>query len=678
MVALCCAFLALALPLVWWNSGAYDEGPHIASGFSYLTTGVFSGGIGNPPLAQLLVALPVLLRGHGYPLFDETALPWARLPVLLATLATALLIWHGGRRHGGRLAGLAGMALWVFEPTVLAHGTLATVDMIATAGVVFTTYSLWRVGSKPTMQSLALAGVVLGATLLTKYSVWMLLPVWAACVAWPWGRAAGPVPGARARHVARRLGAFSVVSVIAYVVLCSGFLWRGVGSPAPAGARAALALVAPALPAACVRGLADVSAHARGGHMAYLLGQHSPTGFAAYFFVAMAAKWTLPFLALLVTGAVLFAAKRRLPAPAECALLLPPIAWVVVASTVSRVDIGIRHLLPILPLLCEAAGVTVAALASRGRAWQLAMIAVVVVHAASSLSSWPHEIGYFNIAAGGAAHGDRVLIDSNIDWGTDRKWVTAAADADATLRVDGPRTEGYTHTLANVNRMRGLFRDRDDEWGEWPDSLTVRVVTPAWRILRSGQPCPTPALDWVPRGLGIAGPVPVSMLVSAAIEQGRSAEAESLLTVSVAQPDSASRAFGRLGLALLAIHGDQLARAESLLTLVGPSGRSADDVRPHYPASLPSELAAVHEAEAQGTAAAELSIANWLAQHGAYDGAFRHAERAWHLDPTRDDALTFLGNLSLDEKAGSLFVDDLPPARGFWLSDLRRRQALRY
>ena len=185
-------------------------------------------------------------------------------------------------------------------------------------------------------------------------------------------------------------------------------------------------------------------------------------------------------------------------------------------------------------------------------------------------------------------------------------------------------------------------------------------------------------MDWYPHVLGIAGPVPVNGIVTAAIDACEVAEAESLFAAHAAKPDSVSRASGRLGLALLAIHGDHLVRADSLLAMVGPFVSDNDARRPRYPASLPSDLAAARDAEEQGTAAAELAAATWLAQHGAFDGAFRHAERAWHLDPTRDDALTFLGNLSLDEKAGSLFVDDLPPSRGFWLSDLRRRQALRY
>jgi hypothetical protein len=33
--------------------------------------------------------------------------------------------------------------------------------------------------------------------------------------------------------------------------------------------------------------------------------------------------------------------------------------------------------------------------------------------------SWPHEIPFFNVAAGGAESGMRLLSDSNLDWGQD-------------------------------------------------------------------------------------------------------------------------------------------------------------------------------------------------------------------------------------------------------------------
>lgn len=659
VAVLCCLFLALALPIVAWNSGAYDEGPHIASGVSYLSTGVFSGGIGNPPLAQLAVALPVKLRGIAYMPFDEAALPWARLPVVLATLATGLLIWRGGRRHGGVLAGLAGAALWFCEPTVLAHGTLATVDMIATTGVVFTTYSLWRVASKPTPQAIALGGVVLGLTLLTKYSVWMLVPVWALCVVWPFGRDAGPRDGERGRHVLQRAWVFAAVGVLAYLVLCSGFLWRRMGAPAPEGSGALLAALAHVLPEACTRGLAEVGAHARGGHMAYLFGQHSPSGFATYFLVAMGVKWTLPFLALLVTGVALFLGKRRVPAPAECALILPPLVWVLVASTVSRVDIGIRHLLPILPLLCEAAGVTVGALWRRSRVLGYAAVGCVVLHAASSLLSWPHEIGYFNLLAGGAARGDRVLLDSNIDWGTDRRWVEATVRADSTLRFLPPRGVPLARGryLVNANAARGLFAESGSDYPQLADATTTRLVTPAWRIVEVGG------------ATAASSGADLAARAQTAAATGRTDDAIALYTELAATPDPATRARALVQLAALRVQQGSLATADSLLATAGV--QPGPDLPPWGP--LRAEIASVREAQASDIAQAHLEVADWFTQHGAFDAAFDEATRAWHLDPASDDALGMLGNLAINEKAGDIVVQRLPADRGFWLSAMRRR-----
>src|SRR5438093_1293937 len=69
------AFLVLTVPVLRSQSAAYDEGPHILSGYQYLTSREFSGGIGNPPLAQVLVALPLVIHRVEYRPFDESVLP---------------------------------------------------------------------------------------------------------------------------------------------------------------------------------------------------------------------------------------------------------------------------------------------------------------------------------------------------------------------------------------------------------------------------------------------------------------------------------------------------------------------------------------------------------------------------------------------------------------------------
>jgi hypothetical protein len=84
------------------------------------------------------------------------------------------------------------------------------------------------------------------------------------------------------------------------------------------------------------------------------------------------------------------------------------------ASLVSRVNIGYRYLLPILPLLF----VLVGALWQR-RGCQSVIGVGLLWLAAESLWLHPAYLAYFNQIAGGPANGWRVAVDSNLDWGQD-------------------------------------------------------------------------------------------------------------------------------------------------------------------------------------------------------------------------------------------------------------------
>jgi tetratricopeptide (TPR) repeat protein len=764
VAALVGSFLLLTVPPLRFQSGAYDEGPHILCGYQYLTSHVFSGGIGNPPLAQTLVALPAFLRRDAYRPFDESVLPSARTAPLALAVITALLVWRGGRRHAGRLAGVFGLLLFVFEPTVLAHSTLATVDMIATAGATLATYALWRAANRPTARAILAAGILLGLALLTKYSVLSLLPAWIIAFFWPFR------PERRADHntpsprYGARVAALLIVLLIAYAVVGTGFLWRGIFHPAPPEAHGLLRVAAPFLPAPLVTSVAEMSAHAAGGHFAYLAGHRSDKGFVQYFLVALSLKWTLPFLLILSTGGVLLFWRRRVPAMPEMFLLLPPVVLFAFLSIGGHVDIGVRHMLPVVPLLAELGGVTAAYVARWSRWALVGVLACLALHVASALSDWPHELAYFNVLAGGTRGGDRFLIDSNIDWGTDEGALARALAADTSLvLLPDPREPGRGKVVVNVNALRGLFDLEGDRYWWLADLPPSRLITPAWRVFDLGEAAHAPkhrarspgaprdvramrdavrdaalaptaeaararlapiladsaafAADdaafrrafadaWLIEGrarraVGDAdGAVDAWHRAASLVEGDGRAQAEiaslaaederlrgngaraayfgaSATTLrgvgENASPlyrralgDPVVRAAAQFGLALEAVRAGALERADSLLRA---GAKPVQGDASAYAASVRAALARRHSSDA----ADHVELARWLTDHGAFDSAFDEAEVALTLDPSSADAIAMLSNLSINEKAGLLFMQRLGANRGFRLSELRRR-----
>src|SRR5262249_21125368 len=113
-------------------------------------------------------------------------------------------------------------------------------------------------------------------------------------------------------------------------------------------------------------GLASVfRQNAEGGGVNYLFGRVSDHGFASYFYVAFAAKSTLAFLA--VTLIVLIACLREPEARADGRVWLLPVLVLFLASMGASYNIGVRHLLPVYPMLALAAAGVLSRAWARGR-----------------------------------------------------------------------------------------------------------------------------------------------------------------------------------------------------------------------------------------------------------------------------------------------------------------------
>lgn len=152
----------------------------------------------------------------------------------------------------------------------------------------------------------------------------------------------------------------------------------------------------------------------------YLLGEISNDGFWSYFPIAFSVKTPLPTLCLLVTGIGLWLSKGK-DNRANVYLLIPPILYFL-AAIPSRMNIGLRHLLPIYPFVFVIIGGIV------GKFWQdhsgikrSSVILFGAWYSFSRVTLYPHFLTFFNEFARGPRNGHRILVDSNLDWGQDQK-----------------------------------------------------------------------------------------------------------------------------------------------------------------------------------------------------------------------------------------------------------------
>lgn len=407
-----------------------DEAFHLVAGLEYWQRGRYQYEVQHPPLARLVVAaLPYFFGGlridHHNTLWDhgpwnerDVAFYWRTLSLaragnlLFAVLLFAFVYRWSLLLHGPNAA-LAACALLACCPNVLAHAGLATLDLAAAATVLMTAFFLWRWVERPAFSVALAAGTALGAAVLSKFSALAFLPP-AALLFF--------LTGWFTRQRRPRLAHAAVAASAAGLVIWAGYRFE-VHALAPPGhryigkfatgqqsglpARLSRAIENRTLPAPGFwQGVIDLTSHDQEGHPAYLLGRWSQRGWWYYFPIAVLLKTTLP---LLVLSALVLV--RRGP-PEE----LYPI-WltvvVLVVSMAASLNIGIRHVLVIYPLLAILAS---GLFRDPGR-WRVAALALLAWHAAESLAAHPDYLPYFNQIARGREH--HFLVDSNLDWGQD-------------------------------------------------------------------------------------------------------------------------------------------------------------------------------------------------------------------------------------------------------------------
>jgi hypothetical protein len=526
--------LLLMLGSSWEDSLTFDEPAHITAGYASLRFCDARLNYEHPPLLKMLAAIPLLLLSPHFPLTApawqeanngqwETAFLFlyrsgndphriaalAHLGPMAVTVLLGLMLFHWTRRWAGSGAAFLTLFLFVFSPTLLAHGRLVTNDVAATLGVTLSGFTFARFISIPGGKTALLSGLALGVALLCKFSTFLLVPFMAALtLLWM---------GLDSKRFFRYLSGVVVIGVSAALVVLLCYLWTTASYPperqlrdsyqalywvegGPAGRvdtetiddyfsvlqqdrtrdlRACVGLH-PArherhlryCPAALAVFLADKPLlrawgyylyglvwtvnRTRSGASAsfpfYFLEEVSVSGQPLYFPLVYALKEPLPWHLLTATALVLvlirlWSSTWSLPAilnwlrshPTETFML----GWIVFYWCISinaNLNIGVRHLLPVLPFTFALVSREISHWLMRARdasvpsplnigprgiwvalllSWQC--VSVVLIY--------PSFLAYFNEAAAGPGNGAHYVVDSNLDWGQDLRRLRTFVDA---------------------------------------------------------------------------------------------------------------------------------------------------------------------------------------------------------------------------------------------------------
>lgn len=472
-------FFWLALNSLVWDSPTMDEQNHLARGLAFLHTGDPRLSLEHPPLVNSISALPLLTMPEvELPLDDPSwqrqppdvywywfadKLLWhtnqdidhyvermiflARLPVVFLTLGLALTGFHFAREAWGRRAALPAFLLLLFEPNVLANGRYITTDLGGAFFLFLAVYLLWRLWCRDgwSWRHWLWAALGLGLAFGSKLSTLVFVPILAATAVLPLyscetgdkpspelevgelsrtieGRGGFDRLSLRWRGWFKRLAQFLTAGLFSIWVVWAifGFEW----GPFWFSDDRLLFLNQFSGPMPTFwAGIAKIADLGSGGRGAFLNGTYSADGFVAYFPTAFMVKTPLVILLLLGLAAVVLLWREETRRTAVFLLILPLCYFLF--SLTSGLNIGYRHLLPMLPFLL----ILISGLTTPGkkvadgkyaiRNTHYVLWAGIAILMATTLWIHPHYLSYFNLLAGGPNGGRDILVDSNVDWGQD-------------------------------------------------------------------------------------------------------------------------------------------------------------------------------------------------------------------------------------------------------------------
>jgi 4-amino-4-deoxy-L-arabinose transferase-like glycosyltransferase len=390
---------------------------------------------------------------------------WSRLPIILISLALGLLIFKWTRELAGTAAGLFALILYAFDPNILGHNHFVTTDIGIATFTALAFYFFLRFIKEPTTKNILLAGLFLGLVQLVKFSSVLSFPVFILITI--------IYPLVKFHHHQSRwhcfleyIGKSILVFLISFCIVYTAYVFNTYQMPQEklpeimnhyfkphdmrpvnVHARAVLfwmnekTILMPM--ADYLFGVARVFQRVAGSNTTYFMGEVSKYGFFSYFPIVFILKEPLAIILLLLISIGIYFSnlyKLIIHEPmqighksihylrtriVEFSMFLF-IALYVFTSITGRLNIGLRHLLPIFPFMYILISVGIFRFLRKKHSFfkhaihfTLSMIVSILIF--GTIHAYPYYTSYFNSLAGGPYQGYRFVTDSNADWGQDLK-----------------------------------------------------------------------------------------------------------------------------------------------------------------------------------------------------------------------------------------------------------------
>ncbi len=386
----------------------YDEPLHLTAGYSYLKTGRYYLNVyDHPPFAEMFSAIPlifmkpILLTQHPtwerYQQYSfanlflyhnrvdsEKMLNSGRIMMLLLSCVLSLAIFFWSKELYGLSSGILSIFLYCFSSAFISHGSLVTTDLPLTLFYFLSLYSFYKLLKEQRIIYAAFTGISLGFALTSKFSAVIVPGIYLILLVVYWRKFSIKFD--------KLFLSVAVLSIFCFVVLLFVYQFNSINL--------------------YFEGLFRTFKRLSMGRSTFLFGNYSTTGWWYYFIYTFLIKTPIPFLLILLISGI-----KSLPEPV---LVIPCLIYFFFAS-ISKVQIGFRHILPIFPFLIVISSSVVSTDSNKNNTkppiLNFILLPLIGWYIFGCMKIHPFHLSYFNEFVGGAKNGYKYLTDSNIDWG---------------------------------------------------------------------------------------------------------------------------------------------------------------------------------------------------------------------------------------------------------------------
>lgn len=394
---------------------------------------------------------------------------------LLVTVILALFVWAWSTQLYGLPAGLFSCTVFLLCPNFLAHGIFVSSDIFACLFTTASFYFLWKFNKADKVKYFILASTMVALAQVAKFSMvhlLLLFPLLMLTGDFIKGRSMS----GRKWSISQLGGLLVLFAVINWFVICVAHLFYGMFIPLDQykfssttfqhlqsmlqGAGSWLRIP---FPSSYIKSMDAVIYfdHLGGGAAgslngpSYLLGKSSGKGFWYYYFVVLFYKLPLPVLIMLFISVVYYIRtfKRASFFQNDVYILLPAMYFIIYLNFFYSTQLGIRHIMIILPLLYIFCGVF---LQAAGKATGVYIICALLAWQCISVGRYfPHFLPYTNELIPDKKMAYQKLADSNICYGEGGKYLAHYLDLHPGAQYLPPKIASG-QIIMEVNEMLNL------------------------------------------------------------------------------------------------------------------------------------------------------------------------------------------------------------------------------